>query len=124
MHAVLYTKQLEPITIVDIPMYLWEKLAKGELIGLPVPVYPSTIIEEPEHLACQPTIETVLIYGLLIHIMGESSLMLFTRDEEKALMLQSEFLPGQHKDVQRREQNSFVKGFGQGFLDALRNFTA
>ena len=41
--------------------------------------------------------------------------MLFTDDEEAALLLKSELLPGQHKDVQSRERSAFA----QGFMDAL-----
>ena len=42
---------------------------------------------------------------------GQTHWMLFTNDEESAMLLKSAFLPGQQKEVQMREQQAFAKGF-------------
>lgn len=37
--------------------------------------------------------------------------MLFTPDEENALLLRASFLPGQHNAVRNKERNAFAAGF-------------
>ena len=114
MQAVLYTHQLEPITVVDIPMWLWERLAQGQTISLAA--------REPvsfEDSPCYRPIRKVDIFGELMRRRGHETLMLFTSDEENALLLKSEFLPGQRGELQLRERSAFAKGF----MKALQNFS-
>jgi hypothetical protein len=49
---------------------------------------------------------------------NHQTLMLFTRNEEAALLLKSDLLPGQQRDVQDREKQALVKGFMRA-LNAL-----
>lgn len=112
MNAVLYTKDLEPITVVDIPISLWEMLAAGSRIRLPVRL-PLTL----EHLRSPPMMRTVEIFGELFCRRGARSLMLFTNDEESALLLRASFLPGQNREVQSRERQAFVAGIVRALTD-------
>ena len=118
MHAVLYTHQLEPITVVDIPMFLWDRLAKGENIVLavmePVKLTPYTGGE------IGPALRRVAIFGERLRRREHETLMLFTSDEENALMLRAEFLPGQRGELRNRERGAFAAGF----LKALQEFGA
>ena len=119
MHAVLYTHQLEPITVVDIPMFLWDRLAKGETIVLAVqePFKPTPYTGGPIDAApCR----RVAIFGERIRRREHETLMLFTADEENALLLRAEFLPGQRGEVRNRERGAFAAGF----LRALQEFGA
>lgn len=118
MNAVLYTHQLEPITVVDIPMWLWDRLAEGHPIFLEVmqPV-PSNFLTADD---VGPAPKKVAIFGERLRRRNHETLMLFTGDEENALLLRSAFLPGQHGEVQNRE----CRAFAAGFLKALQDFRA
>lgn len=118
MNAVLYTHQLEPITVVDIPMWLWERLAQGQSIRL-------AVMEQPSLVACDapPTYsppKMVEIFGERIRRREHETLMLFTADEENALLLKAEFLPGQRGELRNRERGAFAAGF----LKALHELRA
>lgn len=119
MHAVLYTHQLEPITAADIPMFLWDRLAKGEPIVLAVmePVKLTPYTGGPIDAA---PCKRVAIFGERLRSREHETLMLFTADEENAMLLRAEFLPGQRGEVRNRERGAFAAGF----LRALQEFGA
>jgi hypothetical protein len=119
MYAVLYTHQLEPITVVNIQMSLWNRLANGQIIQLavmePFKMTPNTVLPvDAEPCRC------VAIFGERIKRREHETLMLFTADEENALILRAEFLPGQRGDVRNRERAAFAAGF----VRALQEFGA
>lgn len=60
----------------------------------------------------------VSIRGERIRRFEHETLMLFTEDEETALLLRAEFLPGQRATLQDKERRAFAKGF----LKALQDF--
>lgn len=113
MNAVLYTEDLEPITVVRISEFLWGRLRMGEQVRLAVPV--ELKLAQCHSTAMREQFKTVTIYGELLRRRGHEHLMLFTTDEENALALKAEFLPGQNGTMQRRERSAFVRGF----LEAL-----
>ena len=115
MQAVLYTNDFEPITVLDIPKWMWDRLMRGETIHIPVMrpfVFRSGGYVPP--IDCDDSI-AVHITGELLHRKGKRSLMLFTENDEHALLLRSDFLPGQRGELQIRERGAFARGF----LDAL-----
>ena len=63
------------------------------------------------------SLKTVEIFAERIVRRGREHMMLFTRDEESALLLKCAFLPGQQAGLQKREREAFVRGF----LEALAN---
>jgi hypothetical protein len=113
MNAVLYTHQLEPITVVDVPQWAWQRLAKGDAIRLVVQVQYQPWSDDAGTAMCPPS---VTITGERIRRGEHESLMLFTADEGHALRLRADFLPGQRGELQQRERGAFAKGF----LDALQ----
>ena len=119
MHAVLYTHQLEPITVVDIPMFLWDRLAKGETIVLAV-MEPLKLTSHTGGPIDATPCRRVAIFSERIRRREHETLMLFTTDEENALLLRAEFLPGQRGEVRNRERGAFAAGF----LRALQEFGA
>lgn len=119
MHAVLYTNKLEPITVVDLPMWLWYRLGRGEVIRLAVQEQIGFL---PANSPPPAEIRTrvVSIFGEKFRRREHEALMLFTADEENALLLQAEFLPGQRGEVRNRERSAFAGGF----LKALQAYGA
>lgn len=116
MHAVLYTNQLEPITVVDISMDLWALLERGDhvLLRVDVPLKFNSHRSIEDFLA--PPM--VAVFADRIRRGEHETLMIFTDDEELALLLRADLLPGQHREVQHRERKAFVRGF----LKALQQY--
>lgn len=117
MNAVLYTEDMEPITVVRVSQFLWDRLVHGDVVQIYVPPLFS-IKPFDELMPRSASIKIVHIYGERFRRKGHDHLMLFTRDEENALALRSEFLPGQHAEVQRRQRSAFA----DGFLTALSSY--
>lgn len=116
MKAVIYTEDMEPITVIDIPLGLWQALEHGRVVRFEIknPLKLNVNYSEPERIQAR----TVHIHGELLVRRGKKHLMLFTRDEEFAMLLKAAFLPGQYGEVQARQRDARV----QGFLQALRNY--
>lgn len=113
MRAVLYTHDMEPITVIDLQPWAWQFLHDQRSVRLAV--------QRPMAAHYDPDAENVpkLDMGMwIVNITAEvlvrgkhTSLMLFTHDEEAALLLKSELLPGQYRDAQDREKAAMAKGF-------------
>lgn len=114
MQAVLYTSQLEPITVVLLSGWIWDRLWAGEEMRLPVPVQPMYLAHDSRPVSVD--FPVVRIRGEPLRRGQHSTLMLFTVDEEHALRLRADFLPGQRGTQQERERGAFAKGF----LNALQ----
>lgn len=115
MQAVLYTNDFEPITVLDIPKWMWDRLMCGDTVH--IPVMRPFIFRSMPHISpidCDNAI-AVHITGEMMKRRGKQSLMLFTENDEHALLLRSDFLPGQRGELQSRERGAFARGF----LDAL-----
>ena len=115
MRAVLYSYDLEPITIIDAPLRAIDHLRKHGIVRIDVPTYQRVI---PSNLAapvdCEFKVVTIrsekFVFG------DQETLMLFTHDEETALQMKATFLPGQLGAIQDLQRNAFA----YGFLTALR----
>lgn len=119
MRTVLYTEDFEPITVIELEPWAWDFLREHRSVRLAVHRPVSAYDSQGEEI--DPRYD---MHNWIVHITAEvlvrgkhTTLMLFTRDEEAALLLKSELLPGQHRDVQDREKSAFAKGF----LSALNN---
>lgn len=112
--VVLYTDDMEPITVLQLPelarRYLLERAYVVLDVMEEVPVL-ERWEERPARLQCR----TVTIYAELLLRKGQMHHMLFTRDEESALLLKAAFLPGQQATLGNIE----ARGFADGFLAAL-----
>jgi hypothetical protein len=104
---------MEPITVIELQPWAWQYLREQRSVRLAV--------HRPIAASCDPDAEDMPKFDMsmwIVHITAEvlvrgkhTSLMLFTHDEEAALLLKSELLPGQHRDVQDREKAAMAKGF-------------
>ena len=87
MNVVLYTHELEPITILDLPVWLLEQLEKTGAVRIAV-VEPPGWVHEEVPVVANPTMRTVTIYceKLRWHN-NQTKTILVTPDEELALTL-------------------------------------
>ncbi len=108
MRAVLYAYDLEPITIIDIPLRAIDHLRKHSVVRIHVPSNLAAPVD------CEFKVVTIraekFVFG------DQETLMLFTHDEETALQMKATFLPGQLGAIQDLQRNAFA----YGFLTALR----
>jgi hypothetical protein len=111
MNVVLYTNDLEPITILDLPVWLLEQLEKQGAAR--IAVVPPSFLSPPErpHEYDQGMFKTVTIYCEKLRWKdGTTKPILITRDEELALSLRPDWLPGQRASI-------------QGYKKAIRHLT-
>ena len=113
MRAVLYTHDMEPITVLELKRWAWEFLERTGIVRLHVAEPPLTTPWSGP--PANGLFRIVTIKAERLRRGNQEHLMLFTSDEESALLLESAFLPGQHRWVQERERVAFA----QGFLHAL-----
>jgi len=118
MRTVLYTHDLEPITILELEewkMRMLEERGRVELAvmkPMSVAAWNPSVVPEPE------PIWRVCITAERFHSNGQIHMMLFTHNEEHALLLKSAFLPGQRWALKELTAAEFAKGF----LAALSRF--
>jgi hypothetical protein len=118
MRVVLYTNDMEPITVIDLSETAARYLKLYNHVRLPVmeriPFTPFSGGDIPM------SYKTVDIYAELLRRNGVETLMLFTNDEENALLLKSTFLAGQQREVNNIKDYEFARGF----LSALNTLGA
>lgn len=110
MRVVLYAHDMEPITILELSSWAYDFLQKHGQVNLavhrPMKFTPSTELDFED---CK--IWQVCITSETLHRYGERHMMLFTHNEEEALLLKAAFLPGQRSALQEHEREAFAKGF-------------
>lgn len=115
-YHVLYTRQVEPITVIDLHPR-WEKMLRNkDRVRLMVPAYlvfdvTNLPLDDP-----RANVQTVDLYAEHLVYRGHSHMMIFVDDEEAALALRSEFLPGQRRELQDRQRKAFARGFMTALL--------
>jgi hypothetical protein len=121
MRAVLYADDMEPITVIELSGYALRVLQERRMVNLEVRP-PSTELG----LGLGPTlavadmnlcIRVVTIRAEDFYRSGQKHTLLFTANEESAMLLKSAFLPGQRRTLQDNEREAFAKGF----LTAIEN---
>ena len=113
MRVVLYTHDVEPITILELSAWAYEFLRKHRTVRLPVVQAPRMCVlnagsppPDSEHSLC-----LVEITAETLRRNGETHMMLFTHHEEQALLLKAAFLPGQRHQLREQERKAFAEGF-------------
>jgi hypothetical protein len=110
MKVVLYTTDFEPITILELPLWLLEQLERQGAVRVAVMQPPKWVTPE-QPVKYEPSLEVVTIFceKMRWHD-GSVKTILITPDEVLALTLRPEWLPGQLPAV-------------QGYQKALRHLT-
>ena len=108
MNIVLYSKDFEPITVLDLPVWLLEQLERQGAIRVAVQDPVKVDIKKDEAWSepmMVPQLKTVTIYCERLRWRdGTTKPVLVTTDEELALSLKPEWLPGQRQRVQSYEK--------------------
>jgi hypothetical protein len=101
MNIVLYTHDFEPITVVDLPMWLLETLERDGAIKVAVkrPITPDFVAKVAVGSVEGPETVTIEAKRLRWHD-GSVKPIYVTKDEVLALTLKPEWLPGQMLQVQ------------------------
>lgn len=114
--TVLYTDDLEPITVLELPSWSRDYLERHGVIRLTVTMIKAPVMfQQEKRLICQEY-RTVDVWSEPFVRNGETHLVLFTHNDENALLLKSSFLPGQRREL----RNQLADEFAKGFLRAIR----
>jgi hypothetical protein len=117
MNIVLYTTDLEPITILDLPLWLLEQLEKQGAIRIAVLMPPKWTDEKTPVLDC--SMPTVTIYCEKLRWRDNAvKRILVTPDEELALGLRPEWLPGQRASIQGYQK--VIRHLTEQLIKAMR----
>ena len=107
--VVLYAGDFEPITVINLNHFAWDMLNRLGFVRLPV-LSPPSFLAAPDAPGNEG-FRVVNIQAEKIKRGDHESLMLFTADEESALLLRAAFLPGQRSVLQELQWNAFACGF-------------
>lgn len=109
---VLYTDDLWPITVLEVPESLRRRLESGSYVWIPVVRQISNVQflkpPTPEDLV-PPTSVRLWVEQFLRK--GRKHFFLFTEDDENALLLRAAFLSGQRHAVDTVRAKEFAQGF-------------
>lgn len=117
MNIVLYTMDFEAITVIDLPMWAMDRLEKADLIRVPVMDLPQLAYAGPTDPVEPLRYREVVIKAIPIVWFGQRKFVLVTSDEEFAMLLKPDWLPGQRGEVQRIQRQ--VQDLSRFLLDAL-----
>lgn len=117
MNVVLYTNDFEPITVLDLPQWLLEQLEQQGSVRVAV-LRPPTVMPPTEPVNFAPP-DVVTIYCEKLRWKdGRIKPVLITHDEELALTLKPEWLPGQRQRVQSYQEA--IRHLTNGLVRAMR----
>lgn len=107
--SVLYTPAFEPITVLSLSDSAWWYFVNHG-------TYSFAIMEMPK-LAYDPNpdlrvnFKQVYVWAEKLAYRDTKTMMLFTYDDENALLLKSSFLAGQQRELNDERADAFAKGF-------------
>lgn len=113
--AVIYTSDMEPITVIDMKPWYWEFLYEHTMINLQIKHSPNPKWENDEDSICQQ-VNYVTVYADVIRKNNRVCMLLRASDEVTALLLDSSILPGQRRVFNEEKK----KAFANGFLEAIK----
>lgn len=117
MNIVLYTHDMEPITIINLPLSAIEFGESQRFVSVAVPMKPRTscLPNEPIDVRYR---KVELEFHKIINMNRRTSWFVTVQDEETALMLTPSWLPGQRGAINKYERD--IKDLSSMLLKALR----
>ena len=112
MRVVLYSDEdMEPITVIELSEFAANYLSSYKEVTLPVIRNITASIFDDDPIINKTEFKQVKIRSETFIRKGQKYMMLFTQDEESALLLKSCFLPGQQSELNEVMKDEFAKGF-------------
>lgn len=119
MRVVLYTKDFEPITVLDIPLWLLDQLEKQGAIKIAIAPTLQSVAEALQQ-DIPPLPETIDIYCRKLRWEdGTLKTILVTGDDVLALALRPEWLPGQQQAINWYQRT--IMGLVDQLQKAMKN---
>jgi hypothetical protein len=115
MNIVLYTMDMEPITIIDLPMWAIELGEKERMVAVAVIRPPSRTPFENTPLELSTQVVYLRFHPLVFY--GKKNWIITVENEELALLLKPSWLPGQRKQINDYERQ--VENLSFALLQAL-----
>lgn len=109
MRTVLYTHDLIPITVLDLPAKAMRLIEERGYVRCEA-LEPMPLTVDESRRPYPPRLRVVTITAERFCRGRTEAWMLFTHDEESAMRLKAAFLPGQTGEVRAREQRAFAQG--------------
>lgn len=119
MRTVLYTNNMEPITVIDISESGVRYLEQYGHFRMAI-LQPANLSYYTSYNHIVERFPDVTIRAEKFIYRGSPHMMLFTDDEENALLLKSSFLAGQTSHVNKLKREAY----SEGFFRALRSIGA
>lgn len=120
MRVVLYTKEFEPVTVLEIPLWLLEQLEKQGAVKIVVAPSLKSVLEADQNDELPPPPETISIYCRKLRWEdGTLKTILITEDDTLALALRPEWLPGQQQAINWYHRT--IHGLVDQLQKALKN---
>ena len=117
MNVVLYTNDFEPITVLDLPVWLLDRLEEQGAVRVAVRKPPTTVLQSTP-VDFEPP-EVVNIYCEKLRWKdGSVKPVLVTDDDQLALTLRPEWLPGQRNAVQSYQKA--IRHLTENLVRAMR----
>lgn len=115
MKTVVWTEDLEPATIIDLPMFAIQLLKRSNFrwrIQVPKPFKFARYSPEDASIFMSQPMEVCEIWGEVIRRGQHETLFAFVDEwnEGNALALQPEYLAGQIADLRKRERLAYIGG--------------
>lgn len=117
MNVVLYTQDFEPITVLDLPQWLLEQMERQGAARVAVLEPPRASKPTDAITSHSPKIVTIYCERLRWKD-GQVKPVLVTDDEELALMLKPDWLPGQRQAV--NGYKTVIRGLTDQLIKAMR----
>jgi saccharopine dehydrogenase-like NADP-dependent oxidoreductase len=118
MNVVLYTEDFEPITVLDLPVWLLETMERHGGVRVAV-LEPLQITKPAEESLSMHSPKIVTIYCEKLRWKdGSTKPVLITYDEELALMLRPSWLTGQQASINSYKQT--IRSLTDTLVKAMR----
>lgn len=117
MNVVLYTRDMEPITIIDLPMWALEQGERQRIVWVAV-MDRLPALSDPSPINIESLkMRTVSLHFHRITLREKRGWMILVDDEETALELTPSWLPGQQRRINDHRRS--IRQLATALLDTL-----